>query len=108
MRQLMTAGAMALALTAGAAITQPAAAQILASDLPPLAAPPRGTLSITSTEKSVGPDGASSETTTTTYRNSDGVEQDSASRTTTTTTYPPAPASAVETTRRSSTTTVTQ
>ena len=101
MNMLFAAGAVALALTTGAAVAQTTSQTTTTVTPAPVVAPPDGTLSVTRSQKSIGPDGTQTNSDETTYRNSDGVADDTVTRTTTI----PAPP-IISTTR--STTTITR
>jgi hypothetical protein len=100
MNRLLIAAGAALLMTAGVAVAQPSTSQTTTSTTvaPAVVAPAPGTLSTTSSRKTIDSDGKQTDTTRTTYRNTDGVADDSVTRTTTS-------ALPVETTTRSSTTT---
>lgn len=81
MNSLLLAGAATLALTAGVAMAQTAAAQTTTTVTPSIVAPPPDTLSVTRTERVIGLDGTRTDTKETTYRNSAGVADETVSKT---------------------------
>jgi hypothetical protein len=102
MTSYLLAGTVALGMMMGVATAQTTSSETTTTIAPtPLVVPP-GTLSTTSTMKSVGADGTQTDSTRTTYRNSNGVAADSVTKTTTV-----APPVAVTTTQQT-TSTVTQ
>ncbi len=103
MIRLTLGTAMALGFLTSVALAQTTSSQTTTTtDTPVLVAPPSGTLSTTTSKKSVGLDGTMTNSTSTTYGNSNGVASDS--RTETTTVPPPVP---ITTSKSTSTTTVT-
>jgi hypothetical protein len=100
MTRLLAAGVAALAMMTGVALAQ-TSSQVTTSVVPQVVAPPAGTLSVTRSQNTTGPDGTRSNTNETTYRKGNGVADDSV----TTTTRPPPP---LVTTTTKSTTTVTE
>ena len=102
MTRLLAAGVAALAMMTGTALAQPTSSQVTTSVIPEIVAPPAGTLSVTRSQNTTGPDGTRSNSNETTYRKGGEVADDSV---TTTTTTPPPP---LATTTTKSTTTVTE
>jgi hypothetical protein len=107
MTRLLLAGAAALGIMTGVATAQTTTSETTTTTAPTPLAPPPGTLSTTTTRKSVGFGGTQTESTGTTYRDSNGVAGDSVTRTTT---YPPPapPPAAVTTTQQTTTSTTHQ
>jgi hypothetical protein len=109
MNKLLLAATAALLMATGAAIAQTTTTTESTTTVTPsppaplLVAPPPGTLAVTSTQRTIAPDGSQTEKTETTYRNPAGVADESVTRTTTT----PIPVIASTTTWSSSSTTVT-
>ena len=103
MTRFLLAGAMAFGMMSGIALAQSTTLQTTTTTAPVVLAPPTGTLSTSTSTKSIGPDGARTDTSGTTYRNSNGVASDTELKTTT---YPPPPV-ALSTTNNTSTTTTT-
>ena len=101
MTRLLAAGVAALAMMTGAALAQPSS-PVTTTVIPEIVAPPAGTLSVTRSQNTTGPDGTRSNSNETTYRKGGEVADDSV---TTTTTTPPPP---LATTTTKSTTTVTE
>jgi hypothetical protein len=109
MKHFLLATVFALAMTTGAAMAQTTTetqttttvTPALVAPAPLLVAPPVGTLSSTTTKKTIAPDGTETDKTETTYRNTDGVADDTMTRTTTI-----APPVATQTTNTYSSTTV--
>jgi hypothetical protein len=99
MTKLLLAGAAALGMMTCAAMAQTTTLQSTTTTAPTPLAVPAGTLSTTSSEKSVGVDGTRTDSTKTTYGNTNGVASDSVTKTTT---YPQP--SAVTTTSDTTTT----
>jgi hypothetical protein len=107
MKKLVLAATVGLAMMTGVAVAQTTTSQTTttvtpAPDVPMIAAPPSGTLSITREQKTTAFDGTKTDKTETTYRNTNGVADDT---TTKTTTYP---TTAVTTTTTKSSSTVTE
>ena len=92
MQRILSATAIALAITAGVAAAQ----------TPPMA-PPDGTLSTTRESHSSNPDGSQVDSKSTTYRNTNGVADDSSTTTTTVPAPPPPPPVTTTTTTTNST-----
>lgn len=86
MTRLLLAGAAALGMMTNLAMAQTTRSETTTTSAPTPLSVPTGTLSTTSTEKSVGIDGTRRDSTRTTYRNTDGVASDSMTKTTT---FPP-------------------
>jgi hypothetical protein len=102
MTRFLLAGATALGMLTGAAMAQTTTSQSTITTAPTPLVVPAGTLSTTSTVKSVGIDGTRTDSTKTTYGNTNGVASDSVTKTTT---YP---APVAVTTTSDTTTTKTQ
>lgn len=102
MTRFLLAGAAALGIMTGIAAAQTTTSQTTTTTAPTLLAPPLGTLSTTTTRKSVGVDGTQTDSTRTIYSNSNGVAADSVTKTTT------HPLPAVVTTTERTTTSNTQ
>jgi len=109
MNKLLLAATAALLMGTGVAFAQTTTTTESTTTVTPspavplLVAPPVGTLAVTDTQRSIAPDGTTTEKTETTYRNPAGVADESVTRTTTI----PAPAIASTTTWSSTSTTVT-
>jgi hypothetical protein len=101
MSKLLAAGVVALAMMTGIALAQTTSSQVTTTVTPVIVAPPAGTLSVTRTQRTTGPDGTQTNTSETTYQSSNGVADDSVTRITT---YPPP----LTTTITKSSTTVTE
>jgi hypothetical protein len=102
MTRFLLTGAALLGLMMGVAVAQTTTSETTSTTAPTLVAPPSATLSTTTTRKSVGVDGAQTDSTGTTYRNSNGVASDSVTKKTT------HPSPAVVTTMQQTTTSNTQ
>jgi hypothetical protein len=102
MTKFLLAGAVVLVTMTGAAMAQTTTSQTTTTTAPTPLVVPAGTLSTTSTVKSVDIDGTRTDSTKTTYGNTNGVASDSVTKTTT---YPPP---APVTTTSETTTTKTQ
>jgi hypothetical protein len=102
MTKFLLAGAAALGMMMGVATAQTTSSQTTTTTAPTPLMVPSGTLSTTSTEKSIGADGTQTDSSRTTYGNSNGVASDSVTRTTT------IPPPAQVTTTQQTTSTVTQ
>ncbi len=76
MTRFLLAGAMAFGMMSGIALAQSTTLQTTTTTAPVVLAPPTGTLSTSTSTKSIGPDGARTDTSGTTYRNSNGVASD--------------------------------
>jgi hypothetical protein len=116
MNKLFLAGAAALLMTTGAAMAQTTSTSqtttttiappvdVMPTGSPKFATPNdalghEGTVSVTRTLRTIGPDGAETDTSQTTWPNSNGVADDSVTRTTT---YPALPPVVTTTTTTSS------
>ncbi len=102
MTRWILAGAAALGMMTGAAMAQTTTSETSTTTGPASLPVPTGTVSTTSTQKSIGFDGTRTDSAKTTYSNSDGVASDTLTKTTT---FPPPPA---VTTTTETTTTKTQ
>jgi hypothetical protein len=120
MNKLFLASTAALLMTAGVAFAQTTTSETITTTATPIEVVPslgsgkfptpneavqqEGPVSVTRTERTIGPDGAETDSSQTTYRNGNGVADDSVTRTTT---YP-APQPVVTTTTTTSSSSISQ